>query len=224
MREGFVLDLVLWVAPVFFGLVGLTFIITGIGRLFRGHFLGATGRAVSGALLLSVGAAAALLGLNIHTYNRLTYEKPVAEISFQQSAPQVFKAIVTEPGAMPMHYELLGDQWQMDARVLKWRPWANILGLNATYRLERLQGRYADVKDETSSARSVYALGTNPGIDLWGIANKYGQNIPLVDTVYGSGAYMPMADGATYEVAITQSGLIARAANEPARVAAENWK
>jgi len=119
---------------------------------------------------------------------------------------------------------LLGDQWQMDARVLKWRPWANILGLNATYRLERLQGRYAEIADEASSARSVYQLGANPGIDLWGIANKYGRSIPLVDTVYGSGAYMPMADGATYEVSITQSGLIARAANEPARVAAENWK
>jgi hypothetical protein len=224
MREGFLLDLVLWVAPVFFGLLGLTFVITGIGRLFRGHFLGATGRAFSGGLLLAVGAATALLGLNIHTYNRLTYEQPVAEISFQQTAPKVFKAIVTEPGVAPVDYELLGDQWQMDARVLKWRSWANILGLNATYRLDRLQGRYADVKDETTAARSVYQLGTNPGIDLWGIANKYGRNIPLVDTVYGSGAYMPMADGATYEVAITQSGLIARAANQPARSAAENWK
>ncbi len=224
MRDGFMLDLVLWVAPVFFGLVGIAFVFTGIGRLFKGQLLGATGRALSGGLLLAVGGAAALLGLNIHTYNRLTYEQPVAEISFQQTAPKVFKAIVTEPEEPPVDYEILGDQWQMDARVLKWRSWANILGLNATYRLERLQGRYADVTEETTSARSVYALGEDQGIDLWNIANKYGQSIPLVDTVYGSGAYMPMADGATYEVAITQSGLVARAANDQAKAAAQNWK
>ena len=45
-----------------------------------------------------------------------------------------------------------------------------------------------------------------------------------MDTLYGGAAYMPMADGARYEVWITQSGLIARPANDVARNAsAGGW-
>ena len=43
--------------------------------------------------------------------------------------------------------------------------------------------------------------------------------VDAVDTLYGGGAYMPMADGAEYEVWITQSGLVARPTNEAARQA-----
>ena len=41
-----------------------------------------------------------------------------------------------------------------------------------------------------------------------------------LDTLYGGAAYMPMADGARYEVWITQSGLIARPTNSQARLGA----
>ena len=44
----------------------------------------------------------------------------------------------------------------------------------------------------------------------------------MVDTLYGSGAYMPMADGARYEVRITQNGLIARPTNEVAAEASSS--
>ena len=40
--------------------------------------------------------------------------------------------------------------------------------------------------------------------------------LPFVDAVYGSATYMPMADGARYQVSITQSGLIARPLNPAA--------
>ncbi len=56
------------------------------------------------------------------------------------------------------------------------------------------------------------------------MARKYSRYAPVVDTLYGSGAAMPMADGATYEVWITQSGLLARPTNEKAREAsATGW-
>ena len=38
--------------------------------------------------------------------------------------------------------------------------------------------------------------------------------LPVVDTLYGSGASMPMVDGGLYEVWITQSGLIATSQSE----------
>ena len=61
-------------------------------------------------------------------------------------------------------------------------------------------------------------------VSAWDTARKYRRYGHAVDTLYGGGAYMPMADGARYEVWITQSGLVARPANDVARAAsAGGW-
>ena len=109
-------------------------------------------------------------------------------------------------------FMLAGDEWQLDARVLKWKGWANLLGLDAQYRLERVSGRYRDIEQERKDERTVYALSENPGVDLWTLSIEYPRWLPFVDAVYGSATYLPMADGARYEVSITQSGWLA---NEP---------
>ena len=82
--------------------------------------------------------------------------------------------------------------------MLKWRGFANLLGLDARYRLERLGGRYVEIEQERSAARSVYALGAAPALDLWLLARAYPRWLPFVDAVYGSATYLPMADGARY--------------------------
>ena len=111
---------------------------------------------------------------------------------------------------------LAGDEWQLDARVLKWKGWANLLGLDAQYRLERVSGRYRQIEQERKDERTVYALSENPGIDLWTMSIDHRRWLPFVDAVYGSAVYLPMADGARYEVSITQSGLVARPVNDVA--------
>ncbi len=61
-------------------------------------------------------------------------------------------------------------------------------------------------------------------LSAWETARKYRRYVDAVDTLYGGAAYMPMADGARYEVWITQSGLVARPANDAARNAsAGGW-
>jgi hypothetical protein len=93
-----------------------------------------------------------------------------------------------------------------------------VLGLNSQYRLDRFSGRYTDTQQELNAERSVYDIRPTrqSGVDLWPVVDEYNQYIPMVDALYGSGAYMPMADGARYEVRITQNGLFARATNEVA--------
>ena len=149
--------------------------------------------------------------------------------------PQYFEVTVAQPaeGELPARtaiYPVNGDEWRMEAQVLKWKPWANVVGLDSQYRLDRLSGRYQNIEQERTGARSVHALSggdVNTGpmayvpwtLSVWDVARKYRRYIDAVDTLYGSAAYMPMADGATYEVSITQSGLIARPTNEAARAA-----
>ena len=45
----------------------------------------------------------------------------------------------------------------------------------------------------------------------------------LADAAYGSATYLPMADGATYAVTLTQSGLVARPVNPAAKRATRHW-
>lgn len=204
---------------------GLLLLALATQRLVRARFLAAGGSALAGLGLLGAAAVAFLITTNLHTYARLTHEEPVAEIVFEARGPQRFAATLTQvPSGEMQTFVLAGDEWQLDARVLKWRGWANLLGLDAQYRLERVSGRYRDIDQERRDERTVYGLSENPGIDLWTLSTQYPRWLPFVDAVYGSATYLPMADGARYQVAITQSGLIARPLNQAATNAAGGWK
>ncbi len=214
-------DAVILIIAIF----GLLLLILACQRLLRARFLAAGGSAVVGTLLLAVAALLFVVSLNLHTYARLTHERPVAEIVFEQRGPQIFNATLSQvPSGEIQMFVLQGDEWQLDARVLKWKGWANLVGLDAQYRLERVSGRYRDIEQERTGERTVYALAENPGLDLWKLTLDRPTLLPFVDAVYGNAAYMPMIDGARYEVSITQTGLIARPSNTAAQQAAGSWK
>lgn len=225
-----------WILPAAAAVAGGLLLLSGLASLFRGRFLGAFGGTLFGGGFLAAGVAAILLGLNVQSYARLTHERPVATITLSQIQPQFFEATLTQPEtatgeASTAVYPVHGDEWRIEAQVLRWKPWANILGLDAQYRLDRLSGRYQDTRQELTAVRSVHDLRggdtASEGrwtLDVWDVSRRYRDYVDAVDTLYGSAAYMPMADGARYEVWITQSGLIARPANEQAREAsAGGW-
>lgn len=204
---------------------GLLLLALGCQRLLRARLLAAAGSTLAGAVLLGLAALLFVVSLNLQTYARLTHEEPVAQIVFEARGPQRYRATLAQsPEGEMQTFILAGDEWQLDARVLKWRGWANLLGLDAEYRLERISGRYRDIEQERSEPRTVYALSENPGVDLWTLSLRYPRWLPFLDAVYGSAAYLPMADGARYQVSITQSGLIARPLNEAAEKATGAWR
>ena len=120
-------------------------------------------------------------------------------------------------------FEIQGDEWQMDARVVIWKPPATLLGLDPIYQLDRLSGRYSAVEEELSKVRSVYALSEPVPLDVWQFARRYPKLLPGVDAHYGTATYLPMAHDAIYEVKMTRTGLIARPLNEAATEAVGNW-
>jgi hypothetical protein len=195
---------------------GLLFILA-CQRLFRGRFVAAGATMLMSVVMLVVAALMFVVAVNLQTYSRLTYERPIAQIVFESRGPQRYRATLTRiPGGDMQMLVLAGDEWQLDARVLKWQGWANLVGLDAQYRLERVSGRYRDIEQEKHAERTVYGLSENPGVDLWTLSTEYPTWLPFIDAVYGSATYLPMADGARYEVALTQSGLIARPVNQAA--------
>jgi len=186
---------------------------------------------VRGTLYLLCGGVVCLLGVggglvatNLVTYARLTHEQEAARVTTRRLGEREFAVSVETPRAAPRHFEVRGDEWQIDARVLKWRALGTVLGFDTVYRLERLSGRYGDVQSERSAPRTVYELAADPGVDFWSVARRYPHYLPFADALYGSAAYVPMAEGAQYVVTVSASGLVVRPANDAAREAVGGWK
>ncbi len=206
------------------GLAGLLLFGLGIRRIWQWQLTRGGIQGLIGALLLSAALLLASLSANLHTYQRLSHETPVANLRFEQLGPQHFRAYLARPGQDAEIYDLHGDEWQVDARVLKWRGAATLLGLDSGYQLERLGGRYRDLQQEQTARRSVYTLYKGKGIDIWALARRHPDWLPWVDAVYGSATYLPMAHGARFAISMGQSGLIARPLNDAAKVAVESWR
>ena len=177
------------------------------------------GGVVSGAL----GSASILLAFSYCGYGRLIDEQAVSQIEFSRSAPGQYTARVMIDGKMDRLLDLRGDEWQMDARVINWKPPATLLGLDPIYQLDRLSGRYSDIDDEMSEERTVHALSDELRLDVWRVARKFPALTPGIDAYYGTATYLPMADGARFEVRLTRTALIARPMNEQAREAVGQW-
>ena len=99
----------------------------------------------------------------------------------------------------------------MDARILKWKPIVNVLGLHTAYCLDRVSGRYSDIRDERTKVRSLYSL--NGGMmpwDLFFLRVRYGFLSPVLDAQYGSAAFVPASDVKVVRILVTASGLIAK--------------
>ena len=210
-------------AVVLLGFGGVALVFGGLKRLFRGEFAAAGPRVLFGLVLFFVFAFLAAVALDLRTYLRLTGEKPVATLSFAAQGPQQFHVTLTEVDGRVLNVDLRGDDWELDARMLKWKGWATVLGLDPVYRLERLEGRYRNVGQESHDYHTVLQLGADPGLDFWGMVQRHSGWMPWADATYGTGTYLPMADGAKYEVSVTPTGLLARPINKAANDAMAHW-
>ena len=171
----------------------------------------------------AMGSASILLAFSYYGYGRLVDETLVSVVEFSESMPGEYVARVMIDGKTDRLLTLRGDEWQMDARVINWKPPATLLGLDPIYQLDRLSGRYSDINDEMSEERTVHALSDELPLDVWRVARKFPVLMPGVDAYYGTATYLPMADGAKFEVKLTRTALIARPLNDEARDAVGSW-
>ena len=205
-------------------LVAVFFVLAMFRNLRRGRVLRASGSFAGGVTTASLGGAGMILLASIYGYDQLTDEQIVSLIEFQQKAPGEYMARLMIDGQADRFLTLSGDEWQIDARVVSWKPPATILGLEPIYQLERLSGRYSDIERELSEPRTVHALADEKMLDVWTIARRFPVLMPGVDAYYGTATYVPMADGARFEVRLSRDALIARPINDAARQAVGEWQ
>ena len=217
-----------WVAPVAVAVFGVLFVFSGIGHVFQGEHGRAGRRMVGGTATAAIGFALALVGLNTQLFSRLTHEGPVAEVRVKATDPAQSRYLVTVhrlDGQIPdQNCDLQGDEWLIGGKVQKWKPWANVLGLDATYTLDQVSNKYTSAERGNGKPITSCDLRGNP------VANQY---VPSTwrgwllnqfyteDRRFGDANYMPLADGAVYRIVITQSGFNAEPVNDAAKAAAQ---
>jgi hypothetical protein len=204
-------------------IIALFFVRSVARNMRRGRVLRATGSAAFGATSAALGTAAVLLFMSYLGYQRLTAEQLVAIIEFSQSGNEEYTARLMVDGELDRLLPIRGNEWQLDARVLTWKPPATILGLDPVYQLERLSGRYSTVDRERSEPRTVHALAEERPLDLWNLARDFPKFTPGIDAYYGTATYLPLADGARFRITLSRDALIARPVNDSARAAVGDW-
>lgn len=208
---------------IVFGILTLFFLIRIFNSVRRMRIIQAGGSCISACASAALCGAAIVLLVSYAGFGRLVEEQLVSRIEFRQLSPQEFQARLMIEGEADRFFVLRGDEWQMDAKIVTWKPPATILGLDPIYQLDRLSGRYSEIDQELSHARTVHSLSPAIPVDIWRAARRFPLLTPGVDAFYGTATYLPMADGARFEVSLTRDALIARPANIRARDAVGGW-
>lgn len=205
---------------ILIGLIALYLAYKAVSLLWKNSWFVGFCRGIFGLALLAAGTLVALTAYDVYSYKQVLQEQVVATINFDKIEDQHYFAVLSDKDGKEQRVEIRGDQWQLDARIVKWKGYLATFGLKPAFRLERLSGRYYDIEQETTAKRTAYTVHDSLyGVDVWRIFHSNPEWVPVVDAVYGSATYLPMKDGALFEISLSNTGLVARPINDVAREA-----
>jgi hypothetical protein len=213
------------IAPLAIAVLGFIAFGAGLVHAVKLHPGKASIRLGGGGIVAIVGLTAGLIGLNLQGYARLTYEVPLAHVAVKAVDPanKTFDVTVTrlDETRYVQTCRLQGDAWEIGGRFQKWKAWANEIGLNATYTLDQITNRYntaVDGNGQRITACDLKAPQPKATQFLPAFVEKWVlKNMIVEDRLFGSASFMPMVDGAEYNVIATQFGFNAEPTNEVAR-------
>ncbi len=189
--------------------LGLAFGAAARAALRTRRFLSALVRVLFALVFLLIAALLGTITVGLRGYQALTFEEVAATVKTEPLGPQRFRATITLPDKRLAMYELDGDAFYIDAHILKWRPWVNILGLHTAYELDRVAGRYNVIADEQTKPHTAYSLAKGKPVDVFFLARRTLLGA-LVDAEYGSAAFIAGNRPAEYDVRVSTSGLLMR--------------
>lgn len=206
-------------------IIGTVLLVLAMRILLNRAMIGAVVRATAGLMLLVGSVLCLLASMDLYSYRTLQQEESVAKLQFEKLSKQNYRVIMVDNRGRQYRYHLKGDQWQLDARLIRWHQVFNPLGFMPLYRLERLSGRYSDFRQEMSAERTVYQIEESEyGVDIWSWLKRFPQLSHWIDTQYGSATFLPMANGAIFEVNLGFSGLSAHPVNNQGAQAVSGWQ
>lgn len=190
--------------------IGALFLMAALLSLKRRKILSTFGRLVLSLLWVALALLFGAVSVGVQGYRALTREEVAATVHVEPTGPQRFQARFRFADGREQSYDLAGDEFYVDAHILKWTPLANIFGLHTVYELDRVAGRYRAIEQERDGVRTVFLVAEERPVNLFDLRQRYSYLAPLVDAEYGSATFVPAVEPADYEVRISTTGLMAR--------------
>jgi hypothetical protein len=197
------------------------FLMTGLAirqLILKRRLLAASFNGLLGLAVLLAATFASMLAFNIQSYVQLTRERVLAdvEVGSVESGTAILRLTVD---GKRREYPISADEWRVDARFIKWKPWVVLLGTEPVVRLESLSGR-----NSTEGERMIELYNLHEDFEIVDkIVTSLTDRFGMVDTMYGSSVYMPVESGAHYRVSANYAGLIARPVNVTGKQAVIQW-
>jgi hypothetical protein len=202
--------MVLVVLAGIFAVLALLFTLGAASSIRARRWFGGLVTGLLAALLFALAALAGTLTLGIQGYRALTQEVVAATVHTRPVGPRRFHATLTLAEGSTRSFDLAGDQFYVDAHILKWHPIANVFGLHTVYELDRVGGRYDDLAAERSAPRTVHSLAREKPVDAFDLAKRFPLLKPFVDAEYGSATFVGARRPDSFEVRVSTTGLLVR--------------
>lgn len=196
---------------------GIVVLLLALSRWLAHRRWASVGHLVLALALLLSAAWIRPVAANLATYDVRLAQRPVAQIYCERTSSRSYRVTLTRlPGGHMQVFEVLGDEWRIDARTLDWRGPAVDLGLRASYRLDRLSTRFVREPESDTPPSSYLLSDDDTRTDVWAQARTgdFWSRYAHADHAYGP--WQPLADGARFDVTFDRGRLAAHAANEPA--------
>lgn len=205
------------------GILALVILWLGIRLLWRGPWLLVWLRGCAGTGLLVAAVLLGMLGYDLSTYHERISDKTVAVVSIRAGQNNLYQITLIE-GEHSRQFVLDGEQWGLDVRLLDWKGLARLIGLQPGYRLDSMQGRYLSLEQQATALYPQQPLNDSLlGIDAWQWVHSLIRNNSLLDTRREGIQYVPLHDGARYELNWLPTGLQARPLNDIAEQELQHW-
>ncbi len=192
------------------GLLSVYYLLSLLSKIKKLNLIGAIGRLVSLTFLASISASLSFFFAGTQGYQGLTREEPAATIKLMATGEQSFNLQLVFPDGTSRFFSLKGDEFLIDANILKWKPWTNVMGLHTAYRLDRISGRYHQAEDEINQPRTLFEINDNSqqGLGKW--REQYRFLSFLLDVEHGSASFVDANPDFEYQLMVTNDGLLIR--------------
>ncbi len=199
-----------WLIPAFVGLVGILMLVGGVGRVFKAKFASGVFRVLFGGLTLAGAAIIGLVGLNLQTYVALSKERVAGKVTLKKVGDFNYVATIdlADNGKFrnqPKDYQVTGELVNVGGPVVKFKPWANVIGMDSIFRVETVGGSYFDANcNNQYRPRTENANETGKGADLMKVLGESWKLMNATDVIHESTSGQAMGDGAVYLIKATQ--------------------
>ena len=184
------------------GLFVVVFFVTGVKLLSDPEWFRGFMRGVVGMAMLAASIVGGYVIFDMLSFKAVQPSTVIADLSISKTSEQRFDISIKGPHINQTRVDVLGDQAEFKIQMLLWSGLAVDAGLKTAYRFESVQGRFLVLEQEKSIDQSPHPLKATPFVRFWHFLHQY-PFIPFVEAKYAEAIYVPLADKASFELALT---------------------